>query len=140
MKPLKKWDDGRGVLLSGDAAGVVAPASGEGIYYAMLCGKLAAKTMDEFLQVGDARILGKARRQFMKLHGKTFWALGLLQRIWYRSDKRREKFVSMCQDKDVQELTWQAYTQKQLVKRRKTAHLRVALKDIGNLIGLTRAS
>ena len=140
MKPLKRWDDGKGVLLSGDAAGVVAPASGEGIYYAMLCGKLAAQTMDEFLQVGDARILSAARRQFMKLHGKTFWALGLLQRIWYRSDKRREKFVSMCQDKDVQELTWQAYTQKQLVKRRKTAHLRVALKDIGNLIGLTRAS
>ncbi len=140
MKPLKRWDDGKAVLLAGDAAGVVAPASGEGIYYAMLCGRIAAQTVDQFLQVGDAKILGQARRQFMKLHGKTFWALGLLQRIWYRSDKRREKFVSMCKDKDVQELTWQAYTQKQLVKRRKTAHLRVALKDIGQLIGLTRAS
>ena len=46
----------------------------------------------------------------------------------------------MCNDKDVQELTWQAYTQKQLVKKRKTAHLRVALKDIGQLMGFSRAS
>ncbi len=140
MKPLKRWDDGKGVLLAGDAAGVVAPASGEGIYYAMLGGRIAAQTMDQFLQVGDTKILGRARRQFMSLHGKTFWALGLLQRIWYRSDKRREKFVSMCNDKDVQELTWQAYTQKQLVRKRKTAHLRVALKDLGQLMGLSRAS
>ena len=29
LKPLKRWDDGRNVLLAGDAAGVVAPASGE---------------------------------------------------------------------------------------------------------------
>ena len=140
MKPLKRWDDGRGVLLSGDAAGVVAPASGEGIYYAMLCGRLAAESMNEFLMSNDARALGVARARFMKLHGRTFWALGLLQRIWYRSDKRREKFVTMCKDKDVQELTWQAYTQKKLVKRRKTAHLRVALKDISQLLGLSRAS
>jgi geranylgeranyl reductase len=42
LKPLKKWDNGRDVVLAGDAAGVVAPASGEGIYYAMLGGRLAA--------------------------------------------------------------------------------------------------
>jgi geranylgeranyl reductase len=33
LKPLKTWDNGRDVVLAGDAAGVVAPASGEGIYY-----------------------------------------------------------------------------------------------------------
>ena len=32
LKPLKRWDNGRDVILVGDAAGVVAPASGEGIY------------------------------------------------------------------------------------------------------------
>ena len=30
-----RWDNGRDVVVAGDAAGVVAPASGEGIYYAM---------------------------------------------------------------------------------------------------------
>lgn len=31
LKPLRRWDNGRDVVLCGDAAGVVAPASGEGI-------------------------------------------------------------------------------------------------------------
>ena len=30
MKPLGRWDDGKHVLLAGDAAGCVAPSSGEG--------------------------------------------------------------------------------------------------------------
>lgn len=139
MKPLKRWDDGRGVLLSGDAAGVVAPASGEGIYYAMLCGRLSAAAIESFLNTGNASALKQSRKHFMRLHGRVFWALGLLQRFWYGSDKRREKFVSMCEDPDVQELTWQAYTAKKLVKRRKAAHLRVLWKDIQQLLGLSPA-
>ncbi len=71
----------------------------------------------------------------MALHGRVFWALGLLQRFWYGSDKRREKFVSMCRDKDVQELTWQSYTTKKLVRRRKAAHFRVVVKDLQQLMG-----
>ena len=39
LRPLKRWDNGRDVVLAGDAAGVVAPASGEGIYYAMTGGR-----------------------------------------------------------------------------------------------------
>lgn len=139
MKPLPRWDDGRGVILSGDAAGVVAPASGEGIYYAMLCGRLTAQAVLAASNTGDARQLRMARKRFMKLHGRTFWALGLLQRFWYGTDKRREKFVAMCRDPDVQYLTWQSYTTKKLVRRRKLQHLRVALKDLMQLLGLAPA-
>ncbi len=139
MKPMKRWDDGRAVLVSGDAAGVVAPASGEGIYYAMLCGRLAAHAIEAFLATGDARELAQARKRFMKLHGKVFWVLGLLQRFWYGTDKRREKFVAMCRDPDVQTLTWQSYTTKKLVRRRPLAHVRVFFKDVAQLLGLARA-
>ena len=139
MKPMKRWDDGRAVLVSGDAAGVVAPASGEGIYYAMLCGRLAADAIQTFLETGDAKALGQARKRFMKLHGKVFWALGLLQRFWYGTDKRREKFVAMCRDPDVQTLTWQSYTTKKRVRRRPFAHIRVFFKDVAQLLGLARA-
>jgi len=139
MKPMKRWDDGRAVLVSGDAAGVVAPASGEGIYYAMLCGRLAAHAIEAFLVTGDARELAQARKRFMKLHGKVFWVLGLLQRFWYGTDKRREKFVAMCRDPDVQTLTWQSYTTKKLVRRRPLAHVRVFFKDVAQLLGLARA-
>jgi geranylgeranyl reductase len=139
MKPLPRWDDGRGVLLSGDAAGVVAPASGEGIYYAMHCGRLSAHAVLQSLVHGDPRHLRQARKHFMKGHGKIFWALGLLQRFWYGNDRRREKFVAMCKDPDVQYLTWQSYTTKKPVRRRKVQHLRVALKDVAQLMGLARA-
>ena len=46
LRPMRRWDNGRDVVLAGDAAGVVAPASGEGIYYAMLGGRLAADAVE----------------------------------------------------------------------------------------------
>ncbi|MGL1080480.1 hypothetical protein ACSTLI_23305, partial [Vibrio parahaemolyticus] len=72
LRPLPRWDDGHSVLLAGDAAGVVAPASGEGIYYAMIGGRLSAEAVDEFLETGDAKALRNARRRFMRLHGVVF--------------------------------------------------------------------
>jgi geranylgeranyl diphosphate/geranylgeranyl-bacteriochlorophyllide a reductase len=139
LKPMKRWDNGRDVLVVGDAAGVVAPASGEGIYYAMACGRMGADAIEKALKTGDARALATCRKTFMKAHGKVFFALGVLQWIWYRSDRLREKFVSLCQDKDVQRLTWEAYMNKELVRKKPMAHARVFIKDIGNLLGLVRS-
>jgi len=139
LKPRKKWDNGINVVLAGDAAGVVAPASGEGIYYAMLGGRLAADSVAEFLVTGSAKALTTARKRFMKDHGRIFWALGLLQKFWYSSDKRREKFVKMCRDEDVQRLTWESYMHKKMVKREPMAHVRVFIKDVAELLGLARA-
>ncbi len=138
LRPLKRWDNGRDIVLAGDAAGVVAPASGEGIYYAMVGGRHAGEAVDDFLTTGDARALGLARKRFMKSHGQVFWVLGMMQHFWYRSDKRREGFVKMCADPDVQRLTWQAYMNKELVRADPAAHLRIFLKDMGHLLGLTR--
>jgi geranylgeranyl diphosphate/geranylgeranyl-bacteriochlorophyllide a reductase len=140
MKPLKSWDNGRDVLLAGDAAGVVAPASGEGIYYAMYGGKLAADAAHEFLATGNVKALAMARKRFMKAHGRVFWILGIMQKFWYSSDKRRERFVSICRDKDVQELTWQAYMYKKLVRAKPMAHIRIFFKDLAHLTGLVKPS
>ena len=139
LKPLKRWDNGRDVILAGDAAGVVAPASGEGIYYAMLCGRLVAEAAEAFCTTGDARALRQARARFMRAHGRVFWVLGVMQYFWYSSDKRRERFVAICQDKDVQRLTWQSYMNKELVRRDPLAHVRIFFKDLGHLLGLVRA-
>jgi len=136
LKPLKRWDDGRDVVLAGDAAGVVAPASGEGIYYAMTGGRLAAEAVDRFLATGKAAELAGARKRFMRAHGRVFWILGMMQRFWYSSDKRRERFVSICRDPDVQKLTWEAYMHKRLVRAKPVAHLRIFFKDLAHLMGL----
>jgi geranylgeranyl reductase len=126
------------VVLAGDAAGVVAPASGEGIYYAMVGGTLAAEAVDELLRTGDARALAGARRRFMREHGRVFWILGIMQRFWYSSDRRRERFVDICRDRDVQQLTFESYMNKRLVRRKPIAHVRIFFKDVAHLLGLAR--
>ena len=137
LKPLARWDNGRDVVLAGDASGVVAPASGEGIYYAMIGGRVAAEAVDTFLSTGKPQSLASARKTFMRDHGQVFFILGIMQHFWYRSDKRRERFVSMCADPDVQRLTWQAYMNKELVRADPAAHMRIFMKDMGHLLGMS---
>lgn len=139
LRPLPRWDDGKSVLLAGDAAGVVAPASGEGIYYAMIGGRLAAEAVDEFLETRDARALRQARKRFMRMHGTVFRILGMMQWYWYSNDRRRERFVSICRDRDVQRLTWDAYMNKKLVRAKPVAHIRIFFKNLAHMAGLASA-
>ena len=138
LKPLPKWDNGRDIVLAGDAAGVVAPASGEGIYYAMACGRMAADAVQLALETGNAAYLKQARKVFMKDHGKVFWVLGIMQYFWYQNDRRREKFVKICEDKDVQQLTFESYMNKVLVRKKPMAHVRIFFKDLAHLFGMAR--
>jgi geranylgeranyl reductase len=138
LRPLKKWDNGRDVVLAGDAAGVVAPASGEGIYYAMFGGRVAADAAASFLATGNPRALASARRRFLRQHGLVFLILGIMQYFWYSSDKRRERFVTMCANPDVQKLTWEAYMNKELVRARPAAHIRVFFNDLAHLLGMAK--
>ncbi|MDP5307361.1 geranylgeranyl diphosphate reductase [Paracoccus spongiarum] len=136
LKPLERWDNGRDVVLAGDAAGVVAPSSGEGIYYAMVGGRVAATAVAACLASGRARDLQRARRLFMREHKTVFRVLASMQNAYYRSDDRRERFVSLCHDRDVQRLTFEAYMNKKLVRARPMAHLRIGLKNLAHLTGL----
>ena len=138
MKPLKRWDNGRDVVLAGDAAGVVAPASGEGIYYAMYGGELAAYAVEKLLHTGDVKSLQFARKEFMRAHRTVFAVLGIMQWFWYRSEKRRERFVKICEDRDVQQLTFESYMNKQLVRKKPMAHVRIFFKDMAHLLGLAK--
>ncbi len=139
IKPLPRWDNGRDVVVAGDAAGVVAPASGEGIFYAMTGGRLAADAVEDALQTGKASALRMARRRFMRLHGPVFFVLDVMQSFWYSTDNRRERFVAICRDRDVQQLTFDGYMRKQLVRARPLSHLRIFFKNLAHLAGLTPA-
>ncbi|MEM6304642.1 MAG: geranylgeranyl diphosphate reductase [Pseudomonadota bacterium] len=136
LKPLDRWDNGRDVVLAGDAAGVVAPSSGEGIYYAMVGGQVAASAAAACLASGRARDLQLARKMFMREHKQVFRVLGAMQNAYYRSDERRERFVSLCHDIDVQRLTFEAYMNKKLVKARPLAHLKIGIKNLAHLTRL----
>ena len=139
IKPLPCWDNGRDVVIAGDAAGVVAPASGEGIFYAMTGGRFAAQAVEEALATANPKALRMARRRFMRMHGPVFAVLDIMQNFWYTNDNRRERFVAICRDKDVQQLTFDGYMNKQLVKAKPLAHVRIFFKNLAHLTGLAPA-
>jgi geranylgeranyl reductase len=140
LKPLDRWDNGSDVVLAGDAAGVVAPSSGEGIYYAMVGGRVAATAAAACLASGRVRDLKLARQLFMKDHKTVFRVLASMQNAYYRSDERRERFVSLCHDIDVQRLTFEAYMNKKLVRARPMAHIKIGFKNLAHLSGLISAN
>jgi geranylgeranyl diphosphate/geranylgeranyl-bacteriochlorophyllide a reductase len=138
LRPLDRWDNGRDVVLAGDAAGVVAPSSGEGIYYAMLGGRVAATAAQAALASGKAADLKLARKLFMRDNKTVFKVLRSMQDAYYKSDERRERFVSLCHDIDVQKLTFEAYMNKKLVAARPLAHLKIGVKNVAHLLGLVK--
>ena len=87
---------------------------------------------------GEVRSLAMARKRFMRAHGKVFWVLGMMQHFWYSSDRRRERFVSICRDRDVQQLTFESYMNKELVRKKPMAHVRIFFKDLAHLFGVAR--
>lgn len=54
---------------------------------------------------------------------------------YYKSDGRRERFVSLCHDVDVRKLTFEAYMNKKLVSARPLAHLKIGFKNVQHLMG-----
>jgi geranylgeranyl diphosphate/geranylgeranyl-bacteriochlorophyllide a reductase len=136
LRPMDRWDNGRDVILAGDAAGVVAPSSGEGIFYAMAGGRVAATAAQAYLSSQRIKDLKIARKLFMKEHGTVFKVLRTMQNAYYKSDERRERFVSLCHDVDVQKLTFEAYMNKKLVSARPLAHLKIGLKNVAHLLRL----
>jgi geranylgeranyl reductase len=136
LRPMDRWDNGRDVVLAGDAAGVVAPSSGEGIFYAMAGGRVAATAAQAMLASGKVADLRIARKLFMREHGTVFRVLRSMQDAYYRSDERRERFVSLCHDVDVQKLTFEAYMNKKLVSARPLAHVKIGIKNMAHLLRL----
>ena len=134
LRPMDRWDNGRDVVVARDAAGVVAPSSGEGIYYATVGGRVAAAAQ-ACRASGRASKLRLARKLFMAEHGTVFKVLRSMQDAYCKSDERRERFVSLCHDVDVQKLTFDAYMNKKLAHARPLAHLKVGIKNVAHMMG-----
>jgi geranylgeranyl reductase len=105
----------------------------------MIGGRVAATAAQAALKTGRAKDLQLARQLFMKEHKNVFKILGAMQDAYYRSDERRERFVSLCHDVDVQRLTFEAYMNKKLVKARPLAHIKIGLKNMAHLTGIVPA-
>jgi flavin-dependent dehydrogenase len=76
------------VLLSGDAGGFVNGFTAEGIYYAMVSGELAARTIVASWPSTDAELAGPYRRAVRKEMGAELRDAVLIQRYLF-GDRRR---------------------------------------------------
>jgi geranylgeranyl reductase len=126
------------MALVGDAAGYVTKSSGEGIYFAAKSGRMCAEQIVEASLAGQ-RVPSEADlkvyiRKWDKKYGATYKVLEILQSIFYRNDAAREAFVEMCDDKDVQKLTFDSYLYKRVVMMNPWQQLKLTLLTLGSVL------
>jgi geranylgeranyl reductase len=124
MRHQKKlaWDR---AMLIGDAAGMVVSTSGEGIYWAMKSGKIAAETLLKFQENPIVSNLNEYEKIWKKQYGTMYRFLDRLQGIYFGDNRKFEVFTQMCRDGDVQRLTFDSYLHKEMAKLPVTSGLRI---------------
>ena len=131
MKPRRSFTQEKAILV-GDAAGLVTPANGEGIFFAMRSGKLGAQAMIEHIK--NKVSLQSYEKEFRKLYAPIFFGLEVLQAVYYRNDRLRESFVAICADDDVQRITFDSYLYKKMVPAPWSTQMKIFSKNIYHLI------
>ena len=131
MKPRRSFTQTKAILV-GDAAGLVTPANGEGIFFAMRSGKLGAQAMIEHIR--NKAPLHNYEKEFRKLYAPIFLGLEVLQSVYYRNDRLRESFVAICADDDVQRITFDSYLYKNMVPAPFSTQMKIFSKNIYHLI------
>ena len=131
MHPRKQFVQDRAMLV-GDAAGLVTPSNGEGIFFAMKSGKMAAETLSAHI-LNDAMKLHDYEKTFRKLYNQIFMGLGIMQSVYYRNDRLRESFVAICRDKHVQQITFDSYLYKKMVPAPFWVQLKITAKNLYHL-------
>ena len=102
------------VMLVGDAAGLVVGTSGEGIYWAMKSGHMAACTLAQVLPQVDEAALKQYQRTWWKEYRTMYRFLQWLQWWGYGNETQMEVFTDMCRNIDVQQLTFESYMHKNM--------------------------
>ena len=126
------------MALVGDAAGYVTKSSGEGIYFAAKSGRMCAEEIVQASNSGQTipteNDLKKYLKKWDKKYGTTYKVLEILQNIFYRNDSAREAFVEMCDDMDVQRLTFDSYLYKRVVAMKPLQQLKLTFLTLGSIL------
>jgi len=126
------------MALVGDAAGYVTKSSGEGIYFAAKSGRMCAeeivKASNNGRTIPTESDLKNYLKKWDKKYGTTYKVLEILQNIFYRNDSAREAFVEMCDDMDVQRLTFDSYLYKRVVAMKPLQQLKLTFLTLGSIL------
>ena len=96
-------------------------------------GRVAATAAAAKLKTGRIKGLQLARKLFMREQKQVLRVLGAMQKAYYRSYERRERFVSLCHDVNMQKVTFEAYMNKSLAKAWPMAHLKIGINNLAHL-------
>jgi geranylgeranyl reductase len=102
------------VMLVGDAAGLVVGTSGEGIYWAMKSAHIAAETLIAAAPDLSQAALMPYQKTWWREYRKMYTFLHWLQRWGYGNEIQMEVFTDMCNNIDVQQLTFESYMHKSM--------------------------
>lgn len=126
------------MALVGDAAGYVTKSSGEGIYFAAKSGRMCAEQVVSASRQGECipteSDLKVYLKKWDKLYGPTYKVLEILQNIFYSNDPAREAFVEMCDDKDVQRLTFDSYLYKRVVAMNPWQQIKLTVRTVASVL------
>jgi geranylgeranyl reductase len=128
MERYKKLVYGR-TMLVGDAGGMVAHTSGEGIYFSMASGRMAAHVLH--MHATDHRTqLSRYEKLWEKKYGSMFSFLEFLENVSYTSNRKRDFFISMCMTREVKEYTFDSYLFKEMATMKPLDHLSLAYEAL----------
>ncbi len=82
------------IVLVGDAAGFVSPCTGEGIYYAIRSGQIAAETIADLLE-GKVSSLRTYESRWKKKMGKEFDVGNFLANLLFKNERNMELAIQM---------------------------------------------
>ena len=100
------------VLLTGDSAGFVLPACGEGIYFAMKSGEIAAEIIKEFGAKRPDLVVTKYTDLVNAEFSSIFKYFRKIENLMYKSVINREVFVRLAGDKFLAQKILRAFSTK----------------------------
>ncbi|NHI83545.1 MAG: NAD(P)/FAD-dependent oxidoreductase [Candidatus Thorarchaeota archaeon] len=89
------------IMLAGDSAGFVSPATGEGIHYAIESGMMAAKVAQGIVEGRSDVTTASYAKTCRETIGNDLRIGRVLQKLLFKSTENMERFIRMCEKDEV---------------------------------------
>lgn len=116
------------VLFVGDAAGIAAHSSFDGLYFAAVTGRLAAEVVAEHQHMPTFDRLSDYPRRFQESYADFLGQVEALDTYFLANDKRREILLELAYERDLQQTILGAYFEKRPMKLTLPLYLKAHIK------------
>ena len=99
-----------------------------------MCAEQIVESSQSGKTIPNENDLKKYLKKWDKKYGATYKVLEILQNIFYSNDGAREAFVEMCDDMDVQRLTFDSYLYKTVVTMKPWQQIKLTFLTIAAVL------